>query len=139
MHAFQDSSFDFAFFICLVVLLLVFASRCVSLSVGGVWALFRTVGLAFLLRVAAFCWKNASAPMLSVSSASAYCTEQVLWAHYFEDQVGNRFFSSFSPSKMFAFLFENTTLGPPKPSLAFFAWLFFSKPKSQGATLEPKK
>ena len=103
-------------------------------------------GPFFALRVLLFCFallrfagKNASELMLSVSSASAYCTEQVLWAHYFEDQVGIRFFSSFSPSKMFAFLFENTTLGPPKQSLAFFAWLFFSKPKSQGATLEQKK
>ena len=103
-------------------------------------------GPFFALRVLLFCFallrfagKNASEPMLSVSSASAYCTEQVLWAHYFEDQVGNRFFASFSPSNMFVFLFENTTLGPPIHSLAFFAWLFFSKPKLQGATLEPKK
>ena len=42
----------------LVVLLLVFASCCISLSVSGVWALFRTSRFAFLLRVAAFCWKK---------------------------------------------------------------------------------
>jgi hypothetical protein len=77
--------------------------------------------------------------MFSVDSASARCTKQVLLPRFFQDQVGNRFFSSFSPSKMLVFLFENTTLGPPKQSLAVVAWLFFLEPKSQGVTLELKK
>ena len=64
--------------------------------------------------------------MFSIDSASARSTEIGIKLRFLDDQVGIRIFSSFLPSKMLAFLSENTTLGPPKQSLAFFAWLFFS-------------
>ena len=77
--------------------------------------------------------------MFSIDSASARSAEIGIKLRFLDDQVGIRFFSSFLPSKMLAFLSENTTLGPPKHDLAFFAWLFFLTPKSQGVILELKK
>ena len=88
-----------------------------------------TFGVCFSLvfcRCSILRTQNASETMFSVDSASARSTEIGIKHRFLDDQVGIRFFSSCLPSKMLAFLSENTTLGPPEQSLVFVRLAFFS-------------
>ena len=106
---------------------------------GAFGAFFALQVLLFVSLCCTLPAKSDSQTMFSAGSASVQSTKQGLLPRFSQDQVGNCLFSFFIAFQNVRFLFENTTLGPPKQSLAFSAWCFFPEPKLQGVTLELKK
>jgi hypothetical protein len=95
------SIFSFSYFWLFCFLFLLPAVEPYVLPAFGPFSYF---GFCFL---ASLCFtllaKSASQTMFSVDSASAQSTKQGLLPRFFQDQVGNCFVSSFSPSKTFVF------------------------------------
>jgi hypothetical protein len=109
-------SFSYFWLFCFLFLL-----PGVELYVLPVFGPFSYFGFCFL---ASLCFtllaKSASQTMFSIDSASAQSTKQSLLFRFSRTKWGIAFSFLFAFQNV-RFLFENTTLGPPKTTLAFFA------------------